>query len=73
MFRSDGMMASISPNSERITSVCRQIEVNRTAAPAAGVQHLEQLVHQLEHRRQRGVPLDRCGDRGLVRIAFTSV
>ena len=34
----------------------RQIEVNRPPPPATAVEHLEQLVHQLEHRHEPGVP-----------------
>ena len=53
--RSDGMIASISPNSESTTSRLGKIEVDGAAPAPARVENLEQLVHQLEHRHERRV------------------
>ena len=59
MLRSDGMIASISPNSDSTTSVAGRSEIDRPSAPAAGEEQFEQLAHQLEHRRQLGILLHR--------------
>ena len=41
-----------------------EVEIDRSAAPAPRVENREQLVHPLEHRHERPVPLDRRRDRG---------
>ena len=38
-----------------------QIEIDRAAPPASRIQDGEQLVHPLEHRDQRPIPLDHVG------------